>query len=56
MISTHAFMILVLVMGIAIALLGIGLTYLSIQMNQRLKGLEMILAKMQDGSETERIA
>lgn len=56
MISANAFMILVLVLGIATTLLGIGLTCLASQTNRRLKGLETSLAKMQGMREGEQRA
>ena len=53
MISTNAFMILVLLLGVATALLGIGLVCLTTQTDQRLKRLEARLVKMQDADHVE---
>lgn len=48
MISMNAFMILVLVLGIATALLGLGLVCIVTQTNKQIKGLEDRLVKMQE--------
>ncbi len=53
MISMNAFMILVLVLGIATALLGIGLVCIVTQTSKQIKGLEARLAKIQDGIASE---